>query len=95
MLELTVREIVYETEKGSRLVNPIFKEIREVLKAIHIMWKDVGMPPPVTPDPKTKPKAAEAKVVEEGKDTGNEMEGDRQHIERITARPLDRKGVIR
>src|SRR5512137_1037931 len=94
MIEMTVRDIVYSTEKGSQLVHPVFKEIREVLKAIHIMWKDVQMPPPNVPDPAVRSKPTEGKVLET-KGTGDQVEGDRTHIERITARQIDRKGVIR
>lgn len=55
ILEMTresVDDITYTTPKGMIVVHPVYKEIRETLKAIHVMWRDLDLgstPPDVKP----------------------------------------------
>lgn len=51
--ELAVTRVVNVDEKGIRRVNPVYKEIRETIKLINILWKSMGMTRgiPVVPDP--------------------------------------------
>jgi hypothetical protein len=39
----SVASMAYEDDKGRTLIHPIFKEIRETLKTITVIWKEIGM----------------------------------------------------
>lgn len=41
--EWSVREVMYEDDKGRRHLNPIFREIREQIKAISGQWRMLGV----------------------------------------------------
>lgn len=41
--EWSVREVMYEDEKGRRHLNPIYREIREQIKAISAQWRMLGV----------------------------------------------------
>jgi hypothetical protein len=41
--EWAVREVMYEDEKGRRHLNPIYREIREQIKAISAQWRMLGV----------------------------------------------------
>lgn len=41
--EWSVREVMYEDDKGRRHLNPIYREIREQIKAISAQWKGLGV----------------------------------------------------
>lgn len=41
--EWSVREVMYETEKGTRHINPIYREVREQIKAISGQWRMLGI----------------------------------------------------
>jgi hypothetical protein len=43
IVELSLHSPVYTSEKGAILVHPIYKEIRETMKTIHVMWKDLDL----------------------------------------------------
>jgi hypothetical protein len=34
---------MYTTDKGTILPHPVYKEIRETMKTIHVMWKDLDL----------------------------------------------------
>jgi hypothetical protein len=41
--EWSVREVMYEDDKGRRHLNPIYREIREQMKAISSQWRALGV----------------------------------------------------
>lgn len=85
--ELGTTEVVYYNDKGNAAVNPIFKEIRETLKVIHLMWRDLSFCPVAPPDPSLK-----------DKDNGKpkDMYGDPGHVARLEKeRGEISRGVIR
>lgn len=41
--EWSVREVMYEDDKGRRHLNPIYREIREQIKAISSQWRGLGV----------------------------------------------------
>jgi hypothetical protein len=43
MDELAVSHPTYTTEKGTRQSHPVYKEIRDTLKMIMMVWKDIGL----------------------------------------------------
>jgi hypothetical protein len=43
MDELAVCHPTYTTEKGTRQSHPVYKEIRDTLKMIMMVWKDIGL----------------------------------------------------
>ncbi len=43
IIELSLGSPVYNSEKGTVLVHPVYREIRETLKVIHLMWKDLDL----------------------------------------------------
>jgi hypothetical protein len=43
IVELSLTSPTYVSYKGTVMVHPIYKEIRETLKTIHIMWKDLDL----------------------------------------------------
>lgn len=93
IIELGVVDVVTTNEKGVQAIHPILKEVREVMKSINTIWKDLEMVPPKLPEiiPPKKDDVEISAVVK----TGNTVEGDRSHVERISNRVIDRKGVIR
>lgn len=50
--EMGTEQVAYFNDKGNRVINPIFKEIRETLKVIHLMWRDLQFCPALPADPK-------------------------------------------
>ncbi len=53
LLEMSLTDVVYTTSKGIKLIHPVYKEIRQTLLTIHLMWKDLEIHPgvPEIPDP--------------------------------------------
>lgn len=91
MVELSLQSPVYETDKGAILPHPVYKEIRETLKAIHIMWKDLDLAFTFPGKIKTKP----AKDGEE-EDTGDLEKGDPNFYEKMLKQAgKSMKGVTR
>lgn len=43
MDELAVCHPTYTTDKGTRQSHPVYKEIRDTIKMIMIVWKDIGL----------------------------------------------------
>jgi hypothetical protein len=41
--EWSVREVMYEDDKGRRHLNPIYREIREQIKTISAQWRGLGV----------------------------------------------------
>ena len=86
--EMGIGEVIYETEKGTRLVHPIFKEIRETLKAIHMMWRDLEITPACF-DPNRIP------LDENGEVDGSLDRGDPTYYKRISDELPKKRGIIR
>jgi hypothetical protein len=43
LLEMSLDSPIYTTDKGANLAHPVYREIRETLKTIHLMWKDLDL----------------------------------------------------
>ena len=84
LLEMSLPNIVFENNKGVKFIHPVYKEIRQTLITIHMMWKDLEMTPHIA-DPSLVP-ASEMKQVEDAKRTEEDMmlNGDGTHYERIS-----------
>lgn len=48
--EYTKPKLVYTTEKGTPKVHPVYKEIREIIKTLSGLWRDIGGDPKKRPD---------------------------------------------
>lgn len=58
IVEKAVEELAYEDNKGVTRIHPIYKEIRETLKVITVIWKEMGFTPEMgtnLPVPKGRP----------------------------------------
>ncbi len=53
LLEMSITDIVYTNAKGIKFIHPVYKEIRQTLSTIHLMWKDLEINPgiPSIPNP--------------------------------------------
>lgn len=53
LLEMSVVDVVYVNNKGVKFIHPVYKEIRQTLSTIHLMWKDLEVNPgiPNIPNP--------------------------------------------
>lgn len=86
MLELSLDRPIYETDKGAVLPHPIYKEIRETLKAIHVMWKDLDLSFSFNKKPS----------MGKEKDGGDIEHGDPNYYKKISSEDVgDQKGVVR
>lgn len=80
IVEKAVIELAYEDAKGVTRIHPIYKEIRETLKVITLIWKEMGFSPNVDPNlPKP----------------GRPGFGDPNHYENISANSDNKRNVIR
>lgn len=52
VVEYTVDKMVYVSDKGNPQIHPVYKEIREIIKTLSGMWKDIGGDPKKKPDMK-------------------------------------------
>jgi hypothetical protein len=84
LLEMSIQSITFENNKGIKFIHPVYKEIRQTLIAIHMMWKDLEMTPHIA-DPTLLP-PNEMKQAVEAKKTEEDMmlNGDGSHYERIS-----------
>jgi hypothetical protein len=90
MVEMSLDGPTYETEKGAVLAHPIYKEIRETLKTIHTMWKDLDLSFSFG----QKPDPGGGTPTVPG-DTGDVERGDPTYYERISKENVSRKGIVR
>lgn len=71
IVEIALISPIYTSDKGTILMHPIYKEIRETMKTIHIMWKDLDLAfnfkkkPELNPDGEGD-EAAKKKLYEQG-----------------------------
>jgi len=82
-LSLHLHDITGVTDKGSVYVHPIYKEIRETMKTIHLAFKTLGIeaPYPGKPDP-------------DGPDEGDAFKGDPSYYRKLKDSTV-KKGVVR
>jgi hypothetical protein len=85
MVELSLESPTYTTDKGAVLPHPIYKEIRETLKTIHIMWKDLDLAFSFNSKPKLSGSTG----------TGDLEHGDPTYYKRISEEETNHVGVIR
>ncbi len=50
LVEMGIEEVIYMNNKGGKFVHPVYKEIRQTLLTITMMWKDLEITPHI-PDP--------------------------------------------
>ena len=84
IVELSLHTPVYETDKGAVMIHPVYKEIRETLKAIHVMWKDLDLSFNFNKKPKVKDEEEE-----------NFEKGDPTFYKRLIGDNASQKGIIR
>lgn len=90
LLEMSLSDVVYETAKGVKFIHPVYKEIRQTLITIHMMWKDLDINPGVPPIPD--PSGEEFG----GKSSPDFVNGDRTYYKRLMEdKSSSRKGKIR
>lgn len=90
ILEMSLNDPMMITEKGGIAPHPVYKEIRETLKAIHMMWKDLDLS--FSFGGKIDPSAKEKEPVE---GEGDVERGDPTYYEKISKMGPSQKGVIR
>ena len=88
IIELSLPSPAMYTEKGVSM-HPVYKEIRETLKTIHTMWKDLDLCMSFNMKPSFKPEAAGTA------ETGDTERGDPNYYKSISEGNVSRKGVIR
>jgi hypothetical protein len=89
MLELSLTSPIYTTDKGAVLPHPVYKEIRETLKTIYTMWKDLDLSFTFNAKPEFKrPSSSET-------GSGDDVNGDPNYYKRMTSDNGSMKGVIR
>ncbi|MFA5394444.1 MAG: hypothetical protein WC346_00310 [Methanogenium sp.] len=87
LVELGLNTPTFINSKGNPDIHPIYKEIRETLKAIHVMWKDLDLSLTFNPKVRLKP---------EGKEGGDDERGDPTFYKRLIGSDQpSQKGVIR
>ena len=92
IVELALRHPTYISDKGTIMIHPIFKEIRETLKTIHIMWKDLDLSFTFGQKPGIR-NGVDPKTIEAG--AKDYEHGDPSFYKRLTAGNESQKGVIR
>jgi hypothetical protein len=90
MVELSLESPIYTTEKGTIMPHPIYKEIRETLKAIHVMWKDLDLSFSFNKGLSLKKPGADGII-----DTGDPERGDPTYYEKISKDTTSMKGIVR
>lgn len=90
LLEMSITDVVYENAKGIKFIHPVYKEIRQTLSTIHLMWKDLEMNPllPDVPSP--------ANPEDPGiGDTGDVMNGDPNYYAKLSEGNVLKRRKIR
>lgn len=85
MVEIGVVQPCYLDAKGNQKIHPVFKEIRETLKTIAVMWREMAMYEPVIGNVK---EIIDGEVIEGNMDKGNpnyyeQISKERTHIRTI------------
>lgn len=85
IVELSVKSVTYEDNKGVTRIHPIYKEMRDTMKTISTIWKDLGViggPNPALP-------------LNGNGTVGRAGYGDPTHYANISKNDNDKKGLIR
>jgi hypothetical protein len=85
IVEKSVLRLAYQDAKGVTRIHPIYKEMRETMKTISCLWKDMGFM--ATPDPKLP--GGESKVA------GRSGFGDPNHYTEISKNADNKRNLIR
>ncbi len=81
LLEMSITDVVYENSKGIKFIHPVYKEIRQTLSTIHLMWKDLEINPGIPPIPDPSSEAFEESNPAEERLT---MYGDPTYYKKLT-----------
>ena len=92
IVELSLRSPTYTSDKGTIMIHPIFKEIRETMKTIHIMWKDLDLSFTFGKKPGLRD-GEDPRVIEANQK--DYERGDPNFYKRLTEGNESQKGVIR
>ena len=88
LVELSLNSPIYTSNKGMEMAHPIYKEIRETLKTIHVMWKDLDLSFQFNSKPEMNPgKGSEKKADYE--------KGDPEYYKKISKEGKSKKGILR
>lgn len=90
MIELSLTTPMIWSAKGQLMIHPVYKEIRDTLKTIAVMWKDLHL----TFEFSGKP-GVHAASAGGGSFTGDFEKGDPEYYKRISQETGSRKGIIR
>jgi hypothetical protein len=82
LLEMSITSVMVPTPQGEK-IHPVYKEIRETLKTIHIMWKDLELAFTFNYKPNL------------GDDVNKSETGDRSYYKQMSQEDTNKKGVIR
>lgn len=86
IVEKGVKQLAYQDAKGVTRIHPIYKEMRETMKTITTIWRDMGFQAPNTPNlPGT----------EVNKLEGKKGYGDPNYYTEISKDADNKKGLIR
>jgi len=84
LLEMSLSQIVFVNNKGIKFIHPVYKEIRQTLITIHMMWKDLEITPHIA-DPSLVPLSSSKMESDHLKSEEDMMlNGDGTHYERIS-----------
>lgn len=86
MVELTLTTPLIWSAKGQLMIHPVYKEIRDTLKTIAVMWKDLHLTFEFSGKPGLSLSASSGKDFEKG---------DPNYYKRISEESGSRKGIIR
>lgn len=86
--------MVFHTEKGEPKIHPIYKEIRETMKAIHVMWQDLDLTLAFNgkANPKGEGTGAPGEVT---KTAGDPVKGNPGFYDQLTKADAPKRGIIR
>lgn len=87
IVEKSVLSLTYEDNKGVTRIHPIYKEIRETIKCITVVWREIGFTP-IIPDPLN-----QAMGGRQG--AGASGFGDPNHYRTITQNADNKRDIIR
>jgi hypothetical protein len=92
MLEMSLQSPMVASKNGV-MAHPVYKEIRETLKTIHTMWKDLDLS--FSFGGKVDPNKGKPTPVEGTTDTGDVERGDPEYYKKLQGSIISRKGVVR
>lgn len=88
LIELSLQSPMTLDSKGNEIIHPVYKGIRDTMKTINSLWKDLGLTFEFPFKPKLKPS-------EEDNLPGNTGRGDPSYYANLTKDNRSMKGVVR